>query len=230
VNSSMRTYDKDDSVSSSSSLTPVESYNITGRALSFQEMVRRDLSRHYGVYSRRLLWRAILFKKTFTPVFSMRLYQHVTRQGGLTAALATPWLKMFHRWACARLSIELPPVTSIGAGFRIIHGFGLVVNANAIIGEDVTVFQGVTIGQKDVVREDGRRTHHARIGNKVMLGPYVQVLGTTVGDGATAAPLTVIYENVPSRSVVAGNPMRILRQDAVPDVRYGDVEGSPRDA
>jgi len=188
---------------------------------SLSALIRRDLARHYGHDRLPPLWRAALFKKTFTPVLTLRLYQHQVKKGGLLSSLLKPVLKILHRWASARLAIELPLGTKIGPGFRIIHGFGLVINAKAEIGEDVTVFHGVTIGQRDRVRAEGRETRHSRIGDRVMLSPYAQVLGATVGDGATVAPLTVVYEDVAPRTVVGGNPPRVLKEEAQADVRYG---------
>src|SRR5690606_12203692 len=105
------------------------------------------------------------------------------------------------------------------------HGFGLVINQSAIIGEDVTVFQGVTIGQKDVINSAGRVTVHSRIGDQVMLGPYAQVIGATVGNGARVGPLTVVHRDIAARTVVAGNPMQILREGAEPDVKSGVYGG-----
>lgn len=130
---------------------------------------------------------------------------------------------MMHRWACGRLGIDLPLGTRIGPGFRIIHGYGLVVNALAEIGEEVTVFQGVTIGQRDIIRPEGRTTIHSRIGDRVTLSPYAQVVGAMVGEGATVAPLTVVHRDVDPATIVGGNPMRVLKEDSLPDVRYGQV-------
>lgn len=192
-------------------------------AHGLRQMVRRDLARHFGYERQPGAWRAALTKKTFSPVFTLRHYQHWVGQSGPAAALARAFFRLMHRWACGRLGIDLPIVTRIGGGFRIIHGYGLVVNARAEIGEDVTVFQGVTIGQRDLVRPEGRTTVHARIGNRVTLSPYAQIVGATVGDGATVAPLTVVHRDVEAATVVGGNPMRVLKEDAVADVRYGHV-------
>jgi serine O-acetyltransferase len=187
------------------------------------ETIRRDLARHFGHERQPAPWRAALGKKTFAPVFTLRHYQHWAVRRGPLAALARAAYRLMHRWACGRLGIDLPLATRIGPGFRIIHGYGLVVNALAEIGEDVTVFQGVTIGQRDVIRADGRTTLHARIGNRVTLSPYAQIVGAAVGDGATVAPLTVVHRDVAPATIVGGNPMRVLKEEALPDVRYGQA-------
>jgi|GEM_PF-720664 len=188
-----------------------------------RHIVRRDLARHFGYERQPNPWRAALAKKTFGPVFALRHYQYWAARRGPGAALARAFFRLMHRWACGRLGIDLPITTRIGGGFRIIHGYGLVVNARAEIGEDVTVFQGVTIGQRDVIRPEGRTTVHARIGNRVTLSPYAQIVGAMVGDGATVAPLTVVHRDVAAATVVGGNPMKILKEDAMADVRYGQA-------
>ncbi len=189
--------------------------------LRFWDVVQRDFQRHYGGFSKWSAIRAVIAKHTFAPVFSLRLYAAVAQRGGVLFRITKPFLKLFHRWACRRLSIELPLGTTIGPGLRIIHGFGLVINKAAIIGEDVTLFQGVTIGQKDVISQNGRFTVHSRIGDKVTIAPYGQVIGVTIETGARVGPLTVVPRDVVAGSIVAGNPMKVLREGAEPDVTYG---------
>jgi len=203
--------------------THLETRQSAGSAGFLKETVRRDLARHFGHENQPGAWRTALGKKTFAPVFALRHYQHWAGRRGPLAALARAFYRLMHRWACGRLGIDLPLATRIGPGFRIIHGYGLVVNALAQIGEDVTVFQGVTIGQRDLIRAEGRTTLHTSIGNRVTLSPYAQVVGATVGDGATVAPLTVVHRDVAPATIVGGNPMRVLKEEALPDVRYGQA-------
>lgn len=191
--------------------------------LGLRETTGRDLARHYGRVSPGLFLRAALFKRTFRPVLTHRLYRAAKERGGGFRMLL-PLLRLLHRWSCGRLSLELPLGTRIGPGFRIIHGFGLVVNEHAVIGEDVTVFHGVTIGQRDRIDPQGRSSRHARIGDRVMLGPYSQILGVSVGEGSVVAPLTAVYRDIPPRVAVGGSPARILRRDIAPDVRHGCEE------
>lgn len=190
---------------------------------SLTETVRHDLARHFGYERQPNAWRAALTKKTFSPVFTLRHHQHWAGRKGPAAAVARALFRVMHRWACGRLGIDLPLTTRIGPGFRIIHGYGLVVNALAEIGTDVTVFQGVTIGQRDVLRPEERTIIHSRIGDRVTLGPYAQVVGAVVGEGATVAPLTVVHRDVAPATVVGGNEMRVLKEGAVPNVRYGQA-------
>jgi serine O-acetyltransferase len=185
-------------------------------AHGFLDNVRADLYRHYERFSWPLLLRAILFKRTFTPVFTLRLCQLLDRPG-----LVRPLhvlARGLHRWATARAAIDLPWQTSIGPGFRIVHGFGLVVNARARLGSNVTVFQGATIGQRDRWEDGAAASDYPAIGDEVFVGAYAMVLGVTVGRGSTIAPLSVVVDPVADSVVVSGNPARVIRTGSRPYV------------
>jgi len=92
------------------------------------------------------------------------------------------------------------------------------VNWKAKFGSNVTLFNGVVIGQKDTIMETGRRTRYPIIGNDVWIGPHAIVIGVSVGDGAIIGPGSVVTRDVPAGCVVAGNPASILRRDALSDV------------
>lgn len=156
-----------------------------------------------------LLLKSALFKRTYSPVFTLRLCQTLDRQRWRNAFL--PVARLLHRWAIARASIDLPWQTRVGPGFRIVHGFGLVVNVNACIGRNVTVFHGVTIGQRD--RLDGLKmeTSYPEIADDVFIGSYAQVIGSSIGPGAVIAPMSVVIDEVKERTVVGGNPARFIK-------------------
>jgi serine O-acetyltransferase len=173
--------------------------------------VRADLFRHYGRFSWPLLLRSIALKRTFTPVFTLRLCQALDR-AGWRRILQLP-ARLLHRWASARAAIDLPWQTSIGPGFRIVHGFGLVVNGRSRIGRNVTVFQGVTIGQRDRVTASSRESSYPVIGDEVFIGAFAMVLGSAVGNGAVIAPLSVVLGPVEPGTAVSGNPARVIKHD-----------------
>ena len=177
----------------------------------FMTCVQADLFRHYGRFSWPLLLRSIAFKRTFSPVFTLRLCQSLESRGWHKVLQLLP--RMLHQWASARAVIDLPWQTRIGAGFRIVHGFGLVVNPHARIGRNVTVFQGVTIGQRDHVSAASRETTYPVIGDEVFIGAYAMVLGATIENGALVAPLSVVVERVESKTAVSGNPARVIKRD-----------------
>ena len=111
--------------------------------------------------------------------------------------------------------IEIHPGARIGKGFFIDHGDGVVIGETTIIGDNVTLYQGVTLGGtgKDV----GKR--HPTIGNNVTVGAGAKVLGPfTVGDNSKIGASAVVLKEVPPNCTVVGNPGRIVR-------RQGEVKG-----
>jgi len=103
--------------------------------------------------------------------------------------------------------VEIHPGAVIGRRVFIDHGFGVVVGETAIIGNDVTIYQGVTLGGTG--KEKGKR--HPTIGNDVLISAGAKVLGNiTVGDGAKIGASSVVLKDVPSDSTVVGIPGRVV--------------------
>lgn len=99
--------------------------------------------------------------------------------------------------------IEIHPGARIGRGFFIDHGAGVVIGETAEVGDDVTVYQGVTLGGTGF--QTGKR--HPTIENNVTIGSGAKLLGPVrVGHGAKIGANTVVVEDVPPLSTVVGNP------------------------
>ena len=104
--------------------------------------------------------------------------------------------------------IEIHPGATIGRGLVIDHGSGVVIGETAEIGDNCTLYQGVTLGGtgKDV----GKR--HPTLGNNVMVGAGAKVLGPlTIGDNAKIAAGAVVLHEIPSDSTAVGIPARVVR-------------------
>lgn len=115
--------------------------------------------------------------------------------------------------------MDLPWRTKIGPGFTITHGWGLVISPGATIGSNVTVYHGVTIGQKDRISPNGRVTAYPTIQDEVWTGAHAVIVGgVVIGRGARIAPGTIVTSDVEPHSIVGGNPMCVIRTDARPDV------------
>ena len=111
--------------------------------------------------------------------------------------------------AVRKTGIEIHPAAKIGKRFFIDHGTGVVIGETAEIGDDVTLYQGVTLGGtgKDV----GKR--HPTIGNGVMIVAGAKVLGPfKVGDNSNIAAGAVVLDEIPENCTAVGVPARIVKQ------------------
>lgn len=106
--------------------------------------------------------------------------------------------------------IEIHPGAKIGKRFFIDHGNGVVIGETSIIGDDVTIYQGVTLGGTG--KEKGKR--HPTIGSNVVIGAEAIVLGNiTIGDNSRIGAGAVVTKSVPQNSTAVGNPARIVVRD-----------------
>lgn len=118
--------------------------------------------------------------------------------------------RLISQRAARKTGIEIHPGATIGRRLVIDHGTGTVIGETAEIGDDVLIYQGVTLGGtgKDV----GKR--HPTIGNRVMISAGAKVLGPiTVGDGSRVAAGAVVLNDVPENSTVVGVPAKVVKRD-----------------
>jgi len=120
------------------------------------------------------------------------------------------------RWisqrAVRKTGIEIHPGATIGRGLFIDHGHGVVIGETAIIGDNVTLYQGVTLGGTG--KEQGKR--HPTIGNNVMISAGAKVLGSfTIGENSKIGAGSVVLQEVPPNSTVVGVPGKVVKQNNV---------------
>lgn len=117
------------------------------------------------------------------------------------------YISQLARWATG---IEIHPGAKIGKRFFIDHGMGVVIGETAIIGDDVLLYQGVTLGGTGL--EKGKR--HPTLGNNIVVGTGAKVLGNiSIGDNSYIGANAVVIKDVPSNSTVVGVPGRITKQE-----------------
>ncbi len=115
--------------------------------------------------------------------------------------------RLFSQWSRFFTGIEIHPGAKIGRRVFIDHGMGVVIGETAEIGDDVLIFQGVTLGGtgKDI----GKR--HPTIGNNVMIGSGAKILGPIlIGDNSRIGSGSVVLQSVPQNSTVVGIPGRVV--------------------
>ncbi|MBM3248443.1 MAG: serine O-acetyltransferase [Candidatus Omnitrophica bacterium] len=106
--------------------------------------------------------------------------------------------------------IEIHPGAKIGKGLFIDHGLGVVIGETSILGDNITLYQGVTLGGTG--KEKGKR--HPTIGNNVVVGAGAKILGNIeIGDNSYVGANAVVIKDVPPNSTVVGVPGRITKQD-----------------
>lgn len=111
-----------------------------------------------------------------------------------------------------KTGIEIHPGATIGKGLFIDHGIGVVIGETTIIGDNVTLYQGVTLGGTG--KEKGKR--HPTIGNNVMISAGAKVLGSfTIGENSKIGAGSVVLSEVPPNSTVVGVPGRIVKRDNI---------------
>lgn len=126
------------------------------------------------------------------------LYQHRLR---FLARFVSQWSRF---WT----GIEIHPGAVIGRRFVIDHGMGIVIGETAEVGDDVLLYQGVTLGGTG--KEQGKR--HPTIGNNVLVGSGAKVLGPfKVGDNSRIAANAVVLSEIPPNSTAVGVPARVVR-------------------
>lgn len=120
------------------------------------------------------------------------------------------------RWYSQRTvrktGIEIHPGATIGKGLFIDHGHGVVIGETAIVGDNVTLYQGVTLGGTG--KESGKR--HPTIGDNVMISAGAKILGSfTVGENSKIGAGSVVLSEVPPNCTVVGVPGRVVKRDNI---------------
>ena len=139
-----------------------------------------------------------------------RIAQSVRRLPDPWWLLGAPYLVCYRLLVEWVLGIELRYKTQVGPRLRLFHAQALVVHEHTVIGEDCTIRQSTTIGNKTLL--DGESGACPVIGDRVNIGANAVILGgITIGDGAVIGAGSVVVKDVAAGAVVAGNPARVIR-------------------
>ncbi|GGJ92393.1 serine O-acetyltransferase [Pseudomonas matsuisoli] len=140
-----------------------------------------------------------LFSKGFIALQAYRIAHHLHSEGNRLLA-------MFIQSRCnERLAIDINPASRIGEGIMFDHGTGIVIGETAVIEDDVSILQGVTLGGTG--KECGDR--HPKVRRGVMIGAGAKILGNIeIGEGAKVGAGSVVLEAVEPHTTAVGNPAR----------------------
>lgn len=167
------------------------------------ETFKKDLFRYYGEKGEGLKNRLFRPKKL--------KYIYIYRQLQLNPNILS---KIYYKLRLKKLSlktqIQIPSQTKIGEGFYIGHRGRIIINSKAVLGRNINIATGVTIGQEN----RGKRKGCPTIGDNVWIGTNSVIVGNiTIGNDVLIAPLTFVNFDVPDHSVVVGNPAKIIHKE-----------------
>lgn len=163
--------------------------------------IYQDLYRYNGKRGLRGLVGTALRKVEFRYMVYFRWYQ---------SGRLRPLARLLLHAICRKTLTEIGWKCRIGGGFVIVHPGCIAINSEVVIGNNCTVYHGVTLGMEF----RGSRQGNPVIGNSVWLGANATVVGNiTVGDDVLIAPSAYVNFDVPSHSIVLGNPARIIPRE-----------------
>ncbi len=127
--------------------------------------------------------------------------------------------------------IEIHPGATIGRRFFIDHGMGVVIGETATVGDDVTLYQGVTLGGVSPTDEEHGSLRHPQLGNNIVVGAGAQLLGSiSVGDHARIGSNAVVVRDVPEGAVMVGVPAHAIQHkpsSTEEEKEHFDAYGTP---
>jgi serine O-acetyltransferase len=167
---------------------------------------------------------ALYFSPGLHAILLQRISHRQYAKGKINTARAINYFARFLTGA------DIHPGATIGTGFFIDHAVGVVIGETSIIGDNVSIFQGVTLG--GVSTSKGKR--HPTIGNNVTIGAGAKVLGNiTIGENVKIGAGSVVVKDVPPNSTVVGVPGRVVKREGTAvkvDLRHDELPDPLRDA
>lgn len=151
------------------------------------------------------LYIPFLYFKGFHALQTQRVSHWLWKEGRQPLAL------FFQNRMSAEFGVDIHPAARMGHGILLDHATGLVIGETAVVGNNVSILQSVTLGGTG--KEDGDR--HPKIGDGVLISAGAKILGNIrVGDGAKVGAGSVVLEDVPAHTTVAGVPAKVVGRPA----------------
>lgn len=147
--------------------------------------------------------------KIKVAIFLYRVSSFSFNKGGLIKFASLPVYICYRIYSELLVGMELPVSVKAGEGLRIYHGMGIVIHPNTKIGNNCTLRQGVTIGNK--ISRHGVASACPIVGDDVEIGAGAVIIGpVTINDGAIIGANVVVTKDIPANSVVVGQQMRFI--------------------
>lgn len=179
--------------------------------IELKQYIREDFYRYFGTYDRKTYLRYAYTYPNIIFLRTLRLANYHLEKNNKFRYL---WYKIIHRRMFIKYGFQIPIGTKIGRGFYLGHYGNIVVNISSILGNNVNIGQGVTLGQTS----RGLKQGCPIIGNNVYIGPNAVVVGrVTIGDNVLIAPLAYVNTDIPSNSIVIGNPAKVIYKENATD-------------
>jgi len=171
-------------------------------SMKVEAYIKSDLLRYKKKYTSINVIKEFIRNKGFRYSYLMRCYKGYKNDN---KKLGAKWIKIIHKLLCINSTIEIPLGLEVGKGLYLGHFYGITINPNAVLGNNINIHKGVTIGQEN----RGKRKGNPTIGNKVWLGINSTIVGNiVVGDNVLIAPNSFVNFDVPADSVVIGNEIK----------------------
>lgn len=191
---------------------------------SRDETIRADLFRYTGKTDKRAMRKCRRKSAGFRFTYYLRMCAYA-RERTLLKYTLYPFYKLRKNRAGGAVGAEIYELTPIGKGLHIAHGGCIVIHSGAVLGDNVSISQGVTVGQ---TLRDGKVLLPV-IGNNVYLAPGAKVIGGVhVGDDVAVGANAVVTHDVPSGAVVAGVPARVLHMGGAGDYLLNPYTGEEK--
>jgi len=169
--------------------------------MNLKEIIKSDLFRYTGKTNFKNFIKAFLFIEGFHYSVILRITNYLSKKKNILFYIFFLWWKHDNR----KYGIEIGYTTKIGYGFYIGHFGGIVINPHTIIGNNVNISQGVTIGTNNP-------NEFATIGDKVYIAPGVKIVGkVNIGACSEIGANAVVTKDVPEKVCVAGVPANIIK-------------------
>jgi serine O-acetyltransferase len=179
-------------------------------ASDLRQTLRADLFRYRGQTGRRAFWSAYLREPGFRFTCYLRKTAHYSSRKKSFAVIAYLYNRVLYHHYRFRYGFDISPTTRIGPGLYIGHFGGVVVSPHAILGANVNIAHGVTIG----AASRGPRTGAPTLEDRVWVGANAVLVGNiTIGHDALIAPGAYVNFDVPPMAVVLGNPGKVVSSE-----------------